>query len=70
MLSAVLAENQYRAGLVTYLNVLTAQTTQLTAEDQLTQSRQQLAQNLVSLYKALGGGWSTADIGTAAPVTQ
>jgi NodT family efflux transporter outer membrane factor (OMF) lipoprotein len=69
--SAALAENQYRAGLVTYLNVLTAQTTLLNAEDQLTQSRQQLAQNLVSLYKALGGGWSTTDIGAAtSPMSQ
>jgi NodT family efflux transporter outer membrane factor (OMF) lipoprotein len=60
--STVLAENQYRAGLVTYINVLTAQTTLLTSQDQLTQSCQQLAQNLVSLYKALGGGWSAAEI--------
>jgi len=65
--SAVLAENQYRAGLVTYLNVLTAETTLLGAQDDLTQSRQQLAQNLVSLYKALGGGWSEAEIEAAAP---
>jgi NodT family efflux transporter outer membrane factor (OMF) lipoprotein len=65
--SAVLAENQYRAGLVTYLNVLTAETTLLNAQDELTQSRQQLAQNLVSLYKALGGGWSMAEIGTGTP---
>lgn len=67
--SAALAENQYRAGLVTYLNVLTAQTTLLNAQDQLTQSRQQLAQNLVSLYKALGGGWSAVDAGTAVQQT-
>lgn len=53
-----IAEQQYRAGLVTYLNVLAAQTTLLGAEDQLTESRQALAQDLVSLYKALGGGWA------------
>jgi outer membrane protein, multidrug efflux system len=69
--SAVLAHNQYRAGLVTYLNVLTAETTLLSARDELTQSRQQLAQNLVSLYKALGGGWSNSEIGaTPPPATQ
>ena len=56
--SNVIAERQYRTGLVTYINVLSAQSTLLNAQDQLTQSRQALAQDLVSLYKALGGGWS------------
>jgi outer membrane protein, multidrug efflux system len=58
--SAVLARNQYKAGLVTYVNVLTAQANALQAEDQLEQSRATLATDLVSLYKALGGGWSQA----------
>jgi len=44
---------------VTYLKVLTAQSTLLNAADQLTQRRQALAQDLVALYKALGGGWSS-----------
>jgi outer membrane protein TolC len=51
--------NAYRHGLITYLNVLTAQI-------QLVQARQQLAQSLltqstdvVALFKALGGGWDT-----------
>jgi outer membrane protein, multidrug efflux system len=55
--SASLAREQYRAGLVTYVNVLTAQANALSAQDQLEQSRQELATDLVSLYKALGGGW-------------
>jgi outer membrane protein, multidrug efflux system len=55
--SAALARQQYRAGLVTYVNVLTAQANALSAQDQLEQSRQALATDLVSLYKALGGGW-------------
>lgn len=59
--SQVIAAQQYRAGLTTFVDVLSAQTTLLDAEDQLTQSRQQLAQNLVSLYKALGGGWSSLE---------
>jgi multidrug efflux system outer membrane protein len=51
--------------------VLTAQTTLLNAQDALTQSRQQLAQNLVSLYKALGGGWSTVAVAAETlPVAQ
>ncbi|HEX3429605.1 MAG TPA: efflux transporter outer membrane subunit [Rhizomicrobium sp.] len=56
--SAAIAAAQYRAGLVTYVNVLTAQSTLLSAEDQMAQSREAAAQDLVSLYKALGGGWS------------
>lgn len=55
--STALALQQYRAGLVMYTSVLQAQSTQLTAEDNLAQSRAQLTADLVSLYKALGGGW-------------
>ncbi len=55
--SARLAEAQYRSGLVPYMNVLTAQATLLQQRDQLAQAEQAYAQNLVSLYKALGGGW-------------
>ena len=55
--SASIALDQYRAGLVTYVNVLQAQTTDLTAQDQLAQSRLALSTDLISIYKALGGGW-------------
>lgn len=55
--SEAIAAAQYRAGFVTYINVLSAQSTLLDAEDQLAQSRQAAAQDLVTLYKALGGGW-------------
>jgi NodT family efflux transporter outer membrane factor (OMF) lipoprotein len=57
--SAMIAEQQYRAGLVTYVNVLTAQSNELSARNQLMQSQQALETNLVSLYKALGGGWQS-----------
>jgi multidrug efflux system outer membrane protein len=63
--SASLARQQYRAGLVTYVDVLTAQANALSAQDQLEQSRQALATDLVSLYKALGGGWQDTDSATA-----
>lgn len=56
--STALALQQYRAGLATYTSVLQAQSTQLTAEDDLAQSRAALTTDLVSLYKALGGGWT------------
>jgi outer membrane protein TolC len=55
--SEKLALAQYRSGLVPYLNVLTAQSSLMQANDTLAQARQQYAQNLVALYKALGGGW-------------
>lgn len=56
--SSDIAYQQYRVGLAPYVNVLTAQATDLSAEVQLEQGRQALTTDLVSLYKALGGGWS------------
>lgn len=59
--SASIAAQQYRAGLVNYISVLTAQSNALAARDQLAQSSASLATDLVSTYKALGGGWQPAD---------
>ncbi len=56
--SARIALDQYRVGLTTYVNVLQAQATDLQAQDQLAQSQLQLSTDLISLYKALGGGWT------------
>jgi len=53
-----IAEAQYQTGFVTFINVLQAQNALLNAQDQLAQSDAQVATNLVSIYKALGGGWS------------
>ncbi|HEY8948258.1 MAG TPA: efflux transporter outer membrane subunit [Rhizomicrobium sp.] len=55
--SVALAKQQYRVGLVTYVNVLTSEQQYRQAQDQMLQSRQALSQDLISLYKALGGGW-------------
>lgn len=55
--STALALQQYKIGLVNYINVLQAQSTQLNAEDNLAQSRSLLSADLVAVYKALGGGW-------------
>jgi outer membrane protein TolC len=43
---------------VTFINVLQAQSALLMAQDQVAQSEQALDENLVSVYKAMGGGWS------------
>ena len=60
--SLLIARQQYETGMVTFLNVLQSQQTVLNAENGLTQDEGQLAVDLSSLYKALGGGW-TADEG-------
>jgi outer membrane protein TolC len=60
--SEAIARQQYADGLVTFINVLGAETTLLAARDQLIQSRQALAQDLGAIYKALGGGWDEASV--------
>jgi hypothetical protein len=54
--AADIARAQYRAGLVDFTPVLTAQGTLLDTQNQIAQSDGSLDRNLVSLYKALGGG--------------
>jgi NodT family efflux transporter outer membrane factor (OMF) lipoprotein len=56
--SLAIAQDQYRVGLVTFINVYQAETALLNARDQLAQSSSAAASDLVALYKALGGGWS------------
>jgi len=52
-----LAMRLYIAGRTDFLNVLVAQRSLYTYEDELAQSNSSLATNLIALYKALGGGW-------------
>jgi multidrug efflux system outer membrane protein len=56
--SLKIAQDQYKTGLVTFINVLQAENTLLNARDQLAQSDAQALSDLVSVYKALGGGWT------------
>ncbi|MEO8048464.1 MAG: efflux transporter outer membrane subunit [Nitrospirota bacterium] len=53
-----LADIRYRKGLVTYLDVLDAQRTGLAAETQLVLTERSRLTDMVSLFKALGGGWT------------
>jgi NodT family efflux transporter outer membrane factor (OMF) lipoprotein len=62
-----LAMRQYTGGTTDFLNVITAQRSLLSSEDALVQSTRTLATNLISLYKALGGGWEHAE---PAPTTR
>ena len=52
-----LANIQYRAGLTDFRNVLQAQRSLFVQQDSLAGSEGQRIRNLISLYKALGGGW-------------
>jgi len=52
-----LADLRYRNGAASYLDVLDAQRSLFTAQQAALQVQAMLAQNAVSLYKVLGGGW-------------
>ncbi len=52
-----LAQSRFRQGISDFLEVLTAQRTVLAAEQQVAESTTTVSQNMVALYKALGGGW-------------
>jgi outer membrane protein, multidrug efflux system len=54
-----IAQNRYRAGESDFLTVLDAQRSLLNIQDQLAASNAQVTTNVISLYKALGGGWTT-----------
>lgn len=53
-----ISQDLYKNGLSDFNNVLDAQRSLLTLEESLTISRGQISQDLISLYKALGGGIS------------
>jgi outer membrane protein TolC len=52
-----LARAQYTAGIGSFLQVLDAERRLLAAQQDLTDNTTQISTTLVSLYKALGGGW-------------
>src|SRR4029079_5859111 len=52
-----LAQQLYQRGLADFLNVLQAQLNLFVAEDQLVRSYAETSNDVVALYKALGGGW-------------
>lgn len=54
--------NQYKAGTVVFISVLTAQTTAFTAQQKLASIAGQRMVSLVGLVKALGGGWDVAQM--------
>jgi outer membrane protein, multidrug efflux system len=54
-----LTQFKYQTGLADFSNVLDAQRSLLSFQDQLAQSEGTITSNLVRLYKALGGGWTS-----------
>jgi NodT family efflux transporter outer membrane factor (OMF) lipoprotein len=55
--SVEIAVIQYREGAVDFQRVLDSERSQLQVEDELVHLRSSAATNVISLYKALGGGW-------------
>jgi outer membrane protein TolC len=56
-----LVRTQYLSGLTNFQNVLDSQRTLFQLQDQLAQSEGIVVQNLVLMYRALGGGWDVSD---------
>jgi NodT family efflux transporter outer membrane factor (OMF) lipoprotein len=52
-----IATIQYREGLTDFQRVIDSQRTFFSQQDQLVTSRGNLAQSLIAIYKAMGGGW-------------
>ena len=68
--SVDLTTNQYKAGTVSYLNVITVQTIALTDEITAIQIAGRRMAAAVLLVQALGGGWTAADLPSPADVTK
>jgi len=62
-----IANNRYNAGLVTYLEVATAQNTALGIERTAMRLRGQQLVAVVALIKSLGGGWQATNDGSTEP---
>ncbi|MGZ5049537.1 MAG: efflux transporter outer membrane subunit [Methylobacter sp.] len=60
-----LTVNQYKAGTVSYVNVLTAQTAALSNQQTAVQLRGSRMSAAVQLVKALGGGWNVTMLPTS-----
>ncbi len=51
------ATQQYKGGIADYIRVLVAQQSLITEQSRLIATRGSAAQNLITLYRAMGGGW-------------
>jgi outer membrane protein, multidrug efflux system len=58
-LAAKLSQQKYEVGMIDFSVLLDAQRSQLSFESQLAQSNGTVTSNLIRLFKALGGGWTS-----------
>jgi NodT family efflux transporter outer membrane factor (OMF) lipoprotein len=65
-----LATQLYSQGQTDFLSVLDSERSLYTSEDSLVQSTRNLSTDLVSLYKALGGGWEYNELNTSQAKTE
>jgi NodT family efflux transporter outer membrane factor (OMF) lipoprotein len=65
-----LSTQLYQNGLADFLRVLDSERSLYAAQDALVQSDQTVSLNLVQLYKALGGGWETAETNREAELSS
>jgi outer membrane protein TolC len=66
--AADLALKQYASGIIDFRDVLEAQRSLLSFQSQLAQSEGSVTSDLISLYKALGGGWTA--LGSETPASN
>ncbi len=65
-----LAKNRYAHGLDTFIDVLDSQRTLVAARQQLVQADMMLIDDVVALYRALGGGWQDETGAVKAPAVD
>jgi multidrug efflux system outer membrane protein len=68
--AAQLARQLYQSGLADFQSVLDSERTRLSAEDSLATAEAGLRTSLISLYKALGGGWQEVPTTATQPISQ
>jgi outer membrane protein, multidrug efflux system len=57
--AATISQDRFNAGLVDFNSVLDSQRSLLSFQDQLARSNGDVTANMIRLYKALGGGWTS-----------
>ena len=68
--AVIVTTNQYKAGIVSYLNVITVQAIALTHETSAVQILGRRMTAAALLIQALGGGWNVAGFPSAKDVTE
>jgi outer membrane protein TolC len=62
-----LAKSQYSSGLIDFQAVLDSQRSWLSLKNQLAVNEGNITSNLIRLYKALGGGWTSLETAVHSP---